>query len=85
MPIGPPMDNREHRFRPISTVLHLLRLVKLHHPEQLRFECAVFDQLAGNSWIREMLDNGDTVERIVAQWQRELEVFRKKRSKHLLY
>lgn len=77
------LDSKQ--FRPIRTALHLLRQIKLRHPEQLKFRDSFFDQLAGNRWIREMLQEGASVESMVARWQADLQEFKKRRDGYLLY
>jgi len=73
------------KFRPVETALHLLRQIKLRHPEQLQFADSTFDHLAGNRRIREQLERGASVESLVAGWQSDLQEFRKRREKYLLY
>lgn len=72
-------------FSPVRTILHLLREVRLMHPEEFSFIERSFDRLAGNSWIREMLAEGREVEEIEARWQPELQEFLKRRAEYLLY
>ena len=72
-------------FQPLKAVLHLLAEVRRLHPEQLEFNETIFDPLAGNSWVREALSEGRPVKEIVARWQAELERFKQKREKYLLY
>jgi len=73
------------RFEPIQAALHLLRETRLRHPDRLQFSELFFDRLAGNSWIREMLRDGASVESIVEKWQADLEDFKKTREGYLLY
>ena len=76
-------DRRQ--FSPIRTAMHILRQIKINHPKKLQFEERFFDQLAGNRWIRKMLQDGSSVESIVLRWQADLERFKKERGKFLLY
>lgn len=73
------------RFDPISCVLHLLRQILDLHPKKLKFQEQMFDLLAGQPGLRSDLLEGVEVERMVASWRPELESFRERRSRHLLY
>jgi uncharacterized protein YbbC (DUF1343 family) len=73
------------RFRPIETVLHMLREILNLHPEEFAFRDEAFDRLAGNSWIRRMLSENRAVEAIVERWENDLEDFRRRREPHLMY
>jgi uncharacterized protein YbbC (DUF1343 family) len=44
-----------------------------------------FDLLIGNGYVRKMIINGNTYEQIKARWQKELNNFKEKRKKYLLY
>jgi uncharacterized protein YbbC (DUF1343 family) len=73
------------QFRPIRAALHVLRQIKLRHPDRLEFKDPFFDQLAGNRWIREMLQKGESVESMAERWQADLKEFERKREEYLLY
>ena len=72
-------------FQPILVVLHILAKVQKSHPEKLEFSEKIFDRLAGNSWIREGLLQGQSVNQITKRWQPSPKEFKKKREKYLLY
>ncbi len=72
-------------FKPIETTLYLLREVLNLHPEEFRFDDAVFDRLAGNSWIRRMLLETRAPDAVAERWRGDLDEFRKRRAPHLLY
>ena len=72
-------------FQPISSVLYLLSEVLKLHPSQLTFRQESFDRLAGNSWIRQALVGGKPIPELVNRWQQELDRFKQKRIKYLLY
>jgi len=73
------------KFDPIQAALHLLREIRLRHPDQLQFNDSFFDRLAGNSWVREMLEKGDPVKSIAERWQPDLREFKRRREEFLLY
>ena len=73
------------QFQPIPALLHILTEVHNLHPSQLKFQDEFFDQLAGNSWIRQGLLQGRPVETLVRRWQPALDEFKRKRKKYLIY
>jgi uncharacterized protein YbbC (DUF1343 family) len=72
-------------FRPIQAALQLIQETLKLHQEEFRFRPDRFDRLAGNSWIRETLINGGSVNSMLKKWTPELEDFRKRRASILLY
>ena len=73
------------RFHPVQTLLHVLRLIRIRHPAELKFQESFFDQLVGNRWIRGMLMDKASGESIVERWKIDLEGFKQKRKGFLLY
>lgn len=73
------------RFQPIETTLYFLREVMNLHPESFEFREEAFDRLAGNSWIRTMLQETRAPEAVAERWKQEQEGFREARAKYLLY
>ncbi|WP_430791318.1 exo-beta-N-acetylmuramidase NamZ family protein [Virgibacillus flavescens] len=78
-------------FQPIEMGLHLVKSIHDLYPEDFAFRAensagiSFFDNLVGNSWIREAINNGDSVESMKAQWQDELNEFKEVREGYLLY
>jgi uncharacterized protein YbbC (DUF1343 family) len=75
-------------FLPFRTGLALLKAIHDLHPQAFRFESGeppFFDRLAGNGWIRQSIENGDSVDAMEARWQPELSRFREIRKRYLLY
>ncbi|MFT3755412.1 MAG: DUF1343 domain-containing protein [Pseudoxanthomonas sp.] len=72
-----------------------LAVVKTLHdlyPQQFRFQSDMpgaspgfFDKLAGNAWIREAIERGDSLEAMETRWLPELQQFEEVRRRHLLY
>jgi uncharacterized protein YbbC (DUF1343 family) len=70
-------------------------LVKTLHdlyPDDFRFESNApggakdfFDKLAGNAWLREAIERGDTLDAIEARWRPSLQAFERVRQRYLLY
>jgi uncharacterized protein YbbC (DUF1343 family) len=77
----------DHRqYRPYATTLRLLRAVILNHPDQFEwksppyeyeFERRPIDLIIGDRDIRRRLENLEPVDEIEADWQKELNRFKK--------
>lgn len=72
-------------MQPLVALLHLLSEVGKLHPEKLTFKKDLFDRLAGNSWIREALQQERPVAEILDRWKIRLQEFKAKRKQYLLY
>ncbi len=72
-------------MQPLVALLHLLAEVGKLHPEKLTFKKDLFDRLAGNSWIREALQQERPVAEILDRWKIRLQEFKAKREQYLLY
>lgn len=72
-------------MQPLVALLHLLSEVGKLHPEKLTFKKDLFDRLAGNSWIREALQQERPVAKILDRWKIRLQEFKAKREQYLLY
>ena len=71
-------------FLPVRTALVFLSEVKRLHPDQIQFRKG-FDRLAGNSWLRQALQEGQSVASMVQRWEAERARFLETRSTYLLY
>lgn len=72
------------KLKVVELGLHMLDSVIKLYPDKFILPEG-FDVLAGKSYIREMLLAREPVEKIVQQWQPELQEFLKIRKKYLLY
>lgn len=78
-------------FQPVEMGLHLVKTIHDLYPEDFSFRAennqgvSFFDNLVGNGWVREAIENGKSVEEITSQWQDELEEFKQVREDYLLY
>ena len=63
------------RFRPVETAIHMLSTLTSEYSDHFAFRTAHFDRLAGNSWLRNALLDGKSVEAIQAQWAAELQIW----------
>jgi uncharacterized protein YbbC (DUF1343 family) len=72
-------------FQPIATTLTILSVVKQTYGDKLEFHASYFDKVIGNSTVREALESGEPVEKIIAGFQPGLAEFAKLRAPFLLY
>ncbi len=79
-------------YQPFLTGLAVVKTLHDLYPQQFRFQSdapgatpGFFDKLAGNAWLREMIENGDSLEAMQARWQPELRRFEAVRGRYLLY
>lgn len=75
----------ERAYSAIRTVLEVLSCLRALHPGQELFRPAEFDRLAGTPRLREALEAGTDPGAIIAAWQGDLDVFRARRARYLLY
>ena len=66
------------RFCPIETALQMLSILTTEHGDAFEFSPTRFDRLAGNTWLREALSNGESVDVIRARWLPELQTWHEK-------
>lgn len=71
----------------ISTIryLYLKKFKWRKPPYEFEKKRMPFDILIGNSWVRQAIENNDSISTIKAQWQDGLKEFKQRRKKHLLY
>jgi len=72
-------------YRPVATTLTILSVVKKIYGDKLEFHAGYFDKVIGTSSVREALERGEPVEKIVAGFQPGLDDFAKLRAPFLLY
>jgi len=72
-------------FEPVEAGLYLLWEIKKNHPDKFEWKGKSFDRLCGTPEVRLMLNAGKTPEEIISSWQKDLNNFKKIRSKYLLY
>jgi uncharacterized protein YbbC (DUF1343 family) len=75
-------------FLPMLTQLHILAAVRKLYPDQEIFNperVKSFDRAMGTDQVRLALLRGDSPERIVASWEKDLASYRMKREGYLLY
>ncbi|WP_261134297.1 DUF1343 domain-containing protein [Bacillus sp. Marseille-Q3570] len=78
-------------FSPVDTGLHLVKTIHDLYPEDFEFRAensagvSFFDLLIGNGWVRDAIEEGQSVKEIKSQWQDDLEQFKNTREQYLLY
>ena len=73
------------RFLPIETVIHMLSTLTTEYGDHFAFRSAHFDRLAGNSWLREALLKGKSLDTIRAQWTEELQIWCENTTQYRTY
>jgi uncharacterized protein YbbC (DUF1343 family) len=73
------------KYQPVATTLAILSVVKKIYGDKLELHASYFDKVMGTSSVREALERGEPVERIVAGFKPGLDEFSKLREPYLLY
>lgn len=80
------------RFQPITTILHLIKIVKTTYPTEFMWRQPwdsgkrnPIDLLCGGNAVREHLNANSPITELEAAWQGELQAFSQLRAKYLLY
>ncbi len=71
------------RFRSLFAGMHLLSVLKKLYPE--RFDLSNIDRWIGRKEVKERIARAESVEKIIKDWQKDLEKFLDVREKYLLY
>jgi uncharacterized protein YbbC (DUF1343 family) len=72
-------------YQPIATTLAILSVIKKEYGNKLEFHAEYFDKVLGTSSVREALERGEPVDKIVAGFQPGLDGFANLRAPYLLY
>jgi uncharacterized protein YbbC (DUF1343 family) len=72
-------------YQPIATTLAILSAIKKEYGDKLEFHAEYFDKVLGTSSVREALERGEPVDKIVAGFQPGLDGFAQLRAPYLLY
>ena len=72
-------------YQSVATTLAILSVVKQLYGDKLEFHAAYFDKVMGTSSVREALERGEPVEKIVAGFKPGLDGFARLRQPYLLY
>ncbi|SFD67633.1 beta-N-acetylhexosaminidase [Lentibacillus persicus] len=78
-------------YEPVKTGVAIVKTIHDMYPEDFAFRAensegiSFFDNLIGNGWVREEIENGTSIDTIVSQWQDGLDEFKETREAYLLY
>ncbi|WP_079525201.1 exo-beta-N-acetylmuramidase NamZ family protein [Halobacillus hunanensis] len=78
-------------YQPVIAGLHIVKTIHDLYPENFEFRAensagvSFFDNLIGNGWVREAIENGQSVEEMQERWQEDLKEFKEVREEYLLY
>ncbi|AXI10057.1 DUF1343 domain-containing protein [Oceanobacillus sp. 143] len=78
-------------YKPVETGLHIVKTLHDMYPGDFKFGAensagvSFFDNLIGNGWIREAIEDGTSVKEMEKQWKKGLKDFEKVRKEYLLY
>lgn len=72
-------------YQSIATTLAILSVVKQTYGDKLELHAGYFDKVTGTSSVREALERGEPVEKVVAGFKPGLDEFAKQREPFLLY
>ncbi len=72
-------------LRPLTLTLHLLSTLRHMYPRQFEWRADGFNRLIGDASVREKIDQGVSVSRIMDSWTSAQVQFNQKRDKYLLY
>jgi uncharacterized protein YbbC (DUF1343 family) len=77
------LDN--NKFKAVEFGVYLIYVLLKLYPDNFEFKNNHFDKLAGTDKLRKDLLEGKNPSTIIKSWEDELEQFKSKRKKHLLY
>lgn len=72
-------------FRPIETTIQMLSTLTTEYSDHFAFKASHFDRLAGNTWLREELSNGNSADAIQTRWTQELQEWRDSTTQYHAY
>ena len=78
------LDLRKEKVEKEISLTYLIELYK-KFPDKNKFFISYFDKLVGNSELKEQIKNGLSEKEIKATWKNELDLYKIKRKKYLLY
>ena len=73
------------RFCPIETAIQMLHTLTTEYSDHFAFSASHFDRLAGNTWLREALSNGNSADSIQEQWIPELQKWQDRTTQYHVY
>jgi beta-N-acetylhexosaminidase len=78
------VDNRDD-FTPVTFGVKLLYAIHELYPDEMEFRGNWLDKLFGETYLRQMLKDGEDISKILKKWETETEKFKQERKNYLLY
>lgn len=78
-------------YESVKTGLTIVKTIHDMYPDDFEFQeenesgVSQFDNLIGNGWVREKIEEGASVEEIMNEWEADLDDFKELRREYLLY
>jgi len=72
-------------YKPFRVALHVIKAIKERHPEQFLFHAKYFDKIMGTASVRQAIEKGERIEKIMKGYGSQLDEFAKLRKDYLLY
>jgi uncharacterized protein YbbC (DUF1343 family) len=72
-------------YRPFDVVLHVIKAIKDRYPEQFLFHTDYFDKIMGTKSVRQDIEKGKKIVKIMKGYESQLDEFAKLRKAYLLY
>ena len=73
------------QFRAVATGVQILAKVQQLHPAEFQWREAAIDRLYGSDALRIAIAQGKSIDALISSWGEELQEFRKKRKRYLMY
>src|SRR5699024_10423402 len=77
--------NDRESYHPNKTGITIVKAIHDMYPEDFEYLDDNYDRLIGNSWVREKIEQGESVDEIINKWEKELQDFKTLRRDYLLY
>ncbi len=74
-----------NQFNSYVTGIYVVKTIHDLFPNNFEFRQSHFDRLSGTDKIRETILNGDNLDGLISDWQRQIKEFRKLREPYLIY
>lgn len=72
-------------FQPFITTLHIIQLIKEMYPGKFQFHTGYFDKIVGSASVRQALEKGIPVDKIVREYSAQTKEFSTQRKSYLMY
>jgi uncharacterized protein YbbC (DUF1343 family) len=73
------------KFAPVETGIRMILAIRRLYPKEFKFTPSSFDRLAGSSELRKMIESDAMQKNRFDLWEAELQFFREKSAKYIIY